>query len=910
VGGGYNNNSNGNGHGGGQNRMGGGGMQQGGRLQQAVENVAVFPIKSLSPYQNKWTIKARVVAKSDIRTYTNQKGEGRIFSVTFADQSGEIRATGFNDAVTAFYDLLAENQVYYVSKAPIKVANKKFSGGVNNEYEMTLEPATDIRPCEETGDVPKIRVNRVMLSNLTDFEKDATIDVVGVVREVQEPSTLMSKTTSKPLTKRDILICDESNFAVRVTLWGRQAETFNHQDQPVIALKGARVGDFGGRCLSMGGAATMQVNPDMPEAHQLRGWYDSEGHSVHYQTYSQGGVGPVGSGGVGARVDAMKTILQITEEGLGHGEKPDWFALRGTICFIRDKNLFYAACGSPDCNKKAVEDGDGSWRCEKCNRSFPNPTYRYIASVCMADHTGQSWFSLFNEQAEQLFGKTANEMAQLQTNDAGFKAASQAPMWSKLMVKVRAKAESYQSEDKVRLTVQTLSKVDFKQACADLDQMIAAYGLLDKLSTLTTRDDRPCRMVAMQADGVPGYKPAMHLAANSSFVPHHWILFHSCGINRLELSLSSSVERPLLGGGVEVSFKRASLIFHYTNHTKVICDGGLLVKLNADLKIETFTFDSKGYAEMLPRKIVNSFLASLVAVPPERPMQFDSMVGHFGIPAKAARLFEVAEVTFWMHTLIDIVATCKVGPKDALRGFDNPLAGINLEYLSENMANANEPTSSSSVSNNEASTGVHGAADLHYALLNPSQKFPLCYDDGLARANSQTPNQLYGTQDGDNIMPLPPFVRESLGVFSSMGASPPAAYMHMSAYSVDALGGIFKLCGETSTPLFREEQMGEPADATVQAEEALTNSQTVEPGPAETASTDTEPVSRRARRIKLNAKPASIARAEGKPLEEKPAKVAAIPKAKRPGKGRGGGAVSKKGKNTSNGMFLILLAAP
>jgi replication factor A1 len=50
-------------------------------------NVNTIPISGLSPYQNKWTICGRVINKSDIRRWSNSKGDGKLFSVTFADAS-------------------------------------------------------------------------------------------------------------------------------------------------------------------------------------------------------------------------------------------------------------------------------------------------------------------------------------------------------------------------------------------------------------------------------------------------------------------------------------------------------------------------------------------------------------------------------------------------------------------------------------------------------------------------------------------------------------------------------------------------------------------------------------------------------------------------------------------------------
>lgn len=59
-----------------------------------------------------------------------------------------------------------------------------------------------------------------------------------------------------------------------------QAETFDGTGQPILAIKGARLSDFGGRSLSTLYSSTLMINPDIPEAYKLRGWWVS--YLYHY----------------------------------------------------------------------------------------------------------------------------------------------------------------------------------------------------------------------------------------------------------------------------------------------------------------------------------------------------------------------------------------------------------------------------------------------------------------------------------------------------------------------------------------------------------------------------------------------------------------------------------------------------
>jgi len=101
------------------------------------------PIEALSPYQNNWTIKARCTHKSDIKTWSNQKGEGKLFNVTLMDETGEIRGTAFNAVADTLFPKFEEGKVYFISKAKVNLAKKKFSN-LANDYELSFERNTEV----------------------------------------------------------------------------------------------------------------------------------------------------------------------------------------------------------------------------------------------------------------------------------------------------------------------------------------------------------------------------------------------------------------------------------------------------------------------------------------------------------------------------------------------------------------------------------------------------------------------------------------------------------------------------------------------------------------------------------------------------------------------------------------------
>ncbi|XP_073817699.1 replication protein A 70 kDa DNA-binding subunit-like [Musca autumnalis] len=427
-------------------------------LDSTINSGLTHPIASLSPYQNKWVIKVRVTAKSPLRTWSNAKGEGKLFSMDLMDESGEIRATAFREQCDKYYDMIEVDKLYYISKCQLKPANKQYST-LKNDYEMTFNSDTVVQPCEDDDDggVPAVKYDLVPISQVANMEPKASVDIVGVCKEVGELQTFTSRTTNKEFKKRDLTLVDTSDAAVTVTIWGDEAVNFDGHVQPVILIKGGRINEFnGGKSVSIGNGSVLKINPDIPEGHKLRGWFDNGGGANITNSVSA----RTGAGG------SFNTEWRTFHEArnLGTGDKPDYFQTKAVVHLIKSNNAYYKACPQPECNKKVIDEQNGHYRCERCNAEFTNFKYRLLINMSIGDWTSNRWVTCFSDMGEQLLGRSAQEIGEaLENNPTEAEEIFNSINFHSYVFKLRSKVETYGDMSRSKLTVQSAAPVNYKE---------------------------------------------------------------------------------------------------------------------------------------------------------------------------------------------------------------------------------------------------------------------------------------------------------------------------------------------------------------------------------------------------------------------------------------------------------------
>ncbi|WVZ95831.1 hypothetical protein U9M48_041545 [Paspalum notatum var. saurae] len=429
------------------------------------EVTRLIPVAQLNPYQERWTIKARVTSKSDMRSYNNKKGSGKLFSFEVIDaQGGEIRVTCFNTQADMFFGLIEIDKVYLISRGTVKPAQKMYNP-LNHDYEISLDFRSTVDLCPDDGSVnPRLRYNFRPISEIENIEVGAIVDLVGIVTSVAPSATITRKDGSEA-QKRTLQLKDMSGRSVEVTFWGKFCDAEGQQLQslcdsglnPVLALRNVRVTEFNGRNVNSIATTQLKVNPDFPEAESLRQWYVTEGKTAACVPLSVASMG---------RTDVRKTIAQIKDENLGRSEKPDWVTVKGAVSHLPTDGTFcYPACtlevNGRQCNKKVTNNGDGTWHCDKCDRSMPNCEYRYMMQCQFQDHTGTAYATAFQEAGLEIMVYSAQELFEIREEDAErYAEILQGIRWQQFLFKLKVKEETYNDEQRVKNVIVKAEKLD------------------------------------------------------------------------------------------------------------------------------------------------------------------------------------------------------------------------------------------------------------------------------------------------------------------------------------------------------------------------------------------------------------------------------------------------------------------
>ena len=209
------------------------------------------PIKALSHFSSDWCIRVRILKRSELRSYKNEKGEGVLLNMDLIDREGTmIQATAFGEVAEELDGLMVPNELYTIAGGAVKMANRKYTP-IKNDHCLILGSGTQVKKC--TDDSKRIAFppafSFTRLSEIEDIAAPCALDVIGVILNVQPKEQIVTR-DDQLRDKQTLTIGDESNTSIELTLWGETCECQDFQEGQVVAFQNCRVSNFSGKSLN------------------------------------------------------------------------------------------------------------------------------------------------------------------------------------------------------------------------------------------------------------------------------------------------------------------------------------------------------------------------------------------------------------------------------------------------------------------------------------------------------------------------------------------------------------------------------------------------------------------------------------------------------------------------------------
>jgi replication factor A1 len=399
-----------------------------------------------------------------VAPYTGRiREDGKFFHVLLKDGSQcEIMGTFFDEAVDRFLPMLSLGRVYHFSGGSVRASR---SSPRSDRQDCVLIFNSDARVVEvddPSAAAVSLSFSYTSLAELPALPPNRDVDVLVWAYSAEAANDVQLRKSNTMAPRRRVEVCDRSGFRCELTLWHGEAIAFPDEANCVVSVKDARINSFNGRSLGLAPGSVMSIDPDTPEARDLRQW-------------ATGGVDftALPSVSVGSDLNTPYAYLaQINEQQLGSRERPDYVTC---VVLCADvpvgRKMYYQACPTPGCKFKGFANripGDNSFVCERCHQATATPKLRYNFPVKLVDFSGSMQVGVLGDDGlGAMFTGVGVDDWVSTTNDGQNQQVAlgmaRKRFFHPLQVKCRIKTDVYNNVTRVKASLMNVSKLGFAE---------------------------------------------------------------------------------------------------------------------------------------------------------------------------------------------------------------------------------------------------------------------------------------------------------------------------------------------------------------------------------------------------------------------------------------------------------------
>ena len=181
-----------------------------------------------------------------------------------------IKGSFFKDISEKWFNNLELNSIYLISNGKIVNRNEIYNK-INFPYEIIFDINSNFNIVNDNS-LNSLNFNFIKIIDIKNLNLNEKIDIIGLVKEIKPIKTVVTK-KNQIISLKNIIIFDDSNSNLEISLWGEEAEKFDCNLFDVICLKNPKINFFKNEIKISISLNFLILNPEISETIFLKNWW-------------------------------------------------------------------------------------------------------------------------------------------------------------------------------------------------------------------------------------------------------------------------------------------------------------------------------------------------------------------------------------------------------------------------------------------------------------------------------------------------------------------------------------------------------------------------------------------------------------------------------------------------------------